>query len=73
VLSATRYENPSPGEKQARFLALYEVETKDILQTMVTLNENMTKWGKQGRLPKHLEIVSGCFYRQVAATVRKKK
>ena len=73
VLSATRYENPSPGEKQARFLALYEVETKDILQTMVTLNENMAKWGKQGRLPEYLEIVSGCFYRQVAAPVRKKK
>ena len=73
VLGATRYENPSPGEKQGRFLALYDVETKDILQTMVILNDNMTKWGKQGRVPKFVEIVSGCFYRQIAAPVKKKK
>jgi hypothetical protein len=73
VISATRYENPGPCEKQGRFLALYEVETKDIMQTMVTLNDNMTKWGEQGRLPKYLEIVSGCFYRQIAAPVKKKR
>jgi len=54
-------------------LALYDVETKDILQTMGTLNDNMTKWGKQGRVPKFVEIVSGCFYRQIAAPVKKKK
>jgi hypothetical protein len=73
VLSAARYENPGHGEKQGKFVALYDVETEDILQTMATLNDNMTKWGEQGRLPKYLEVVSGCVYRQVAATVRKKK
>jgi hypothetical protein len=73
VLRATRYENPSPGEKQGKFLAFYDVETKDILQTMGTLNDNMTKWGQQGRVPKYLEIVSGCIYRQIAAPVKKKK
>ena len=73
VISATRYENPTPGENQARYLALYEIETKDIMQTMVALNENMTKWGERGRLSEHLKIVSGCFYRQIAAPVKKKK
>jgi hypothetical protein len=73
VLRATRYENPSPGEKQGKYVALYDVETKDILQTMGALNENMAKWGQQGRIPGYLEIVSGCFYRQIAAPVKKKR
>jgi hypothetical protein len=73
ILSATRYENPNPGEKQGKYLAFYEVETKDILQTMATLNDNMTKWGEQGHISKYLEIVSGCIYRLVAPTVKKKK
>ncbi|HXZ94621.1 MAG TPA: hypothetical protein VEG28_01760 [Dehalococcoidia bacterium] len=73
ILRATRYENPSPGEKQGKYVALYDVETKDILQTMATLNDNMTKWGEQGRVPKYLEIVSGCIYRQIVAPVKKKK
>lgn len=72
VLSAARYENPSPGEKQGKYVALYDVETKDILQTMGALNENMAKWGQRGRIPGYLEIVSGCFYRQIAAPVKKK-
>jgi hypothetical protein len=73
ILSATRYENPSPGEKQGKYVALYDVETKDILQTMATLNDNMTKWGEQGHLSEYLQIVSGCVYRLVAATVKRKK
>ena len=73
ILRATRYENPGPGEKQGKYVALYDVETKDILQTMATLNDGMTKWGEQGRVSKYLEIVSGCMYRQIAAPVRKKK
>jgi hypothetical protein len=43
------------------------------LQTMATLNENMVKWGEQGRLSKYLEIVSGCMYRQMGTTIQKKK
>jgi hypothetical protein len=72
VLSATRYQNPNPGEKQGKFTANYEIETKDISQTMLAFKEGMGKWGKAGRLSKDLEIASACFYRQIAAPVKKK-
>lgn len=73
VVRATRYENPSPGEGRGKYLALYEIETEDIFQTMMALSDNMTRWGEQGRLSPLLEIVSGCFYRRMAPPVIRRR
>jgi len=71
ILRATRYENGNPGEGQGKFLALYEVETEDILQVMAALQENMSKWGEQGRLSELMAIVAGCLYRQITPPVER--
>ena len=47
---ATRWEHISPGEKDAKFLALYEVETDDIDATMKALNETIAKKREEGRM-----------------------
>ena len=73
MLRATRYENPTPGEGRGKYLALYEFDTEDLLQTMAVLNDNMCKWGEQGRLSPLLQIISGCFYRRMASPVIKRK
>ena len=40
---ATRYENAEPGEGEARFLAVYEIETDDIQRVIKAHNENMER------------------------------
>lgn len=69
VLRATRYENNSPAEGRGKFLALYEIETDDIGQTMVALQENISAKAKQGRMTELVAIVSMGTYKQIAAPV----
>ena len=47
---ATRWEHISPGEKDAKFLALYEIETDNIQATMQALNETIAKKREEGRM-----------------------
>ena len=49
------------------------IRTFQLRFVAISYGNNSTKWGKQGRVPKFVEIVSGCFYRQIAAPVKKKK
>ena len=72
ILRGTRYENPNAAEGQGKFLALYEVETEDVLQTMAALAENMTRWQEAGRVSELLRIHSGTFYRQIGTPLEKR-
>jgi hypothetical protein len=47
---ATRWENIAPAEKDAKFLALYEIETPDIEATMKKLEETIGEKAKAGRM-----------------------
>ncbi len=47
---ATRWEHTSPGEKDAKFLALYEIETSDIKATMKKLDAKIAEKSKAGRM-----------------------
>lgn len=49
-VKATRWENIAPGEKDAKFLALYEIETDDIDATMKALNATIAEKAKAGRM-----------------------
>lgn len=71
-IRATRYEASNQAEGRGRFLALYEVETEDIGQTMASLGENVTEKWQQGRMSELIELISTVFYRQIAATVESK-
>ena len=71
VVRATRYEDPSAAGGRGRYLALYEIETDDILQTMAALGETMNRLTQEGRISELVHILSGCFYRQITAPVEK--
>ena len=70
---ATRYENREPAEGQGKFLALYEVETEDIDQTMAAHQANMAKKREQGRMTELVSVVSRALYEQISDTVERKK
>ncbi len=63
-IRATRYENTEPSEGEAKFLAIYEIETDDIDSFMKTHNDNMARKRAEGRFSELLLIVSRGFYKQ---------
>jgi hypothetical protein len=69
VVRASRYEDTNAAEGRGRFLALYEVETGDVLQIMAGLGEGMARWTEQGRVSELVTIVSASFYRQITPPV----
>ena len=62
---ASRYENSNPGEGQGKFLAVYEIETDDIAQTMAAFTENVNRHAAQGRMSDDVMAVGGGLYRQI--------
>ena len=66
-IGATRYENPDPQEGEAKFLAIYEIETDDIDAFMKVNAENLAKKREQGRFTDLLVIVNRGLYRQTSA------
>ncbi len=67
---ATRYENTNPTEGQAKFLALYEIETDNLDSFMKANSENMAKKGAAGRISSLLVIVSRGVYKQIGSLSR---
>jgi hypothetical protein len=63
-VGATRYENKEPGEGEAKFLAIYEIETDDIDDLMKRHGDNVSKKREQGRFSDLLEVVNRGIYRQ---------
>ena len=72
IKRATRYEIGNPVEGRGKFMALYEIETEDALQTLVELSEGMTRWTEQGRVSELVNILSVNLYRQITAPVESK-
>ena len=65
-IRATRYENIAPSEREAKFLATYEIETGDIDRFMKAHADNMDKKRAKGRFSELLVLVSRVFYRQIS-------
>lgn len=70
---AARYEHSAPGQGQGKFLAVYEIETDDIGQTMEAFSKNVDAKAKQGRLTDLLTPVGGGLYRQLTETAARKR
>jgi hypothetical protein len=66
---ASRYENTNPAEGQGKFLAMYEIETNDLEQTMALFTENLNNKTAQGRMSDVMIAVGGGLYRQITAPV----
>ncbi len=67
---ATRYENTDASEGQAKFHAIYEVETDDIEGFLKVSNENVAKLTEAGRMSDLLVFVSYSMYKQTYSVTR---
>jgi hypothetical protein len=72
-IKAARYENTNPGEGQGKFLAMYEIESDDIAQTLAMFTENVNKKAEQGRMSDLVIAVGGGLYRQITPPIARKK
>ena len=73
ILRATRFVITSPTGGRGKYLALYDVETDDIDQTMVTFGEIITKKWEQGRMSDLLVVNSVAFYQQMGPSIECEK
>jgi hypothetical protein len=64
---AIRYENTSPAEGEAKYLAVYQIETDDIDEFMKLSEENIGKKAEAGRISPLLRVVSRGLYKQIGA------
>jgi len=69
-VKATRCEITEPAEGRGKFLATYEIETKDIDGFMKAHNDNMAKKRAAGRFSDLLTVVSRGFYKQTFSLSR---
>ncbi len=72
MVRAARYENSNPAEGQGKFLAIYEIETGDLGQTMAAFSENVNRKSEQGRMSDLVVAVGGGLYRQITAPIENK-
>ena len=64
VVRATRYETTDPEEDEAKFVAIYEIETDDIGKFMDSLNANIQKKRDAGRMNDLLVRTHRGLYKQ---------
>ena len=72
-MRASRYENTNPSEGQGKFLAMYEIETNDLAQTMADFAENLNNKTAQGRLSELVMAVGGGMYRQITTPMESRR
>jgi hypothetical protein len=66
-IRANRYVNTDPDSGPGKFLALYEIESQNIDETMTTLRERLAKLREEGRYSDLLVRVSLATYRQISS------
>ena len=66
-IKATRYENIESLEGEAKFLAIYDIETDDIGEVMKAHSDNMGRKRAEGRFRELLVRVSRGVYKQISS------
>lgn len=67
---ATRWEHTNPKEGDAKFLALYDVETDDVRATMKALQDNLAVKKEAGRMSNLSSRVLMGVYKQINSLER---
>jgi hypothetical protein len=67
IIRATRYEAVEPSEGEARFLAVYEIETDDIDKLMKVSHDNIARKRTEGRMSDLIASVSHRNYKQISS------
>ena len=71
-IRAYRYENNAPEEGKGKFLAMYEIESDDIMQTLAIFTENVNNKAAQGRMSDLVMAVGGGLFRQITPPMERK-
>ena len=73
ILRGTRFVNDEPQEGHWKYLAIYDVETEDIQETVSRFGEIITEKWQQGHWSDLLATdLYTAFYRQLAPPIEKK-
>jgi len=73
ILRGTRFKNDEPQEGHWKYLAIYEVETEDIQQTISRFGEVITEKWEQGRMSELLAPdLYVAFFEQMAPPIEGK-
>ena len=72
IVRASRYENTNPAEGQGKFVAMYELETENLDQTMAAIGQRVNDIIEQGRMSELAVILGGRLYKQITAPVERK-
>ncbi len=67
IIRATRYEAVEPSEGEARFLAVYEIETDDIDELMKVSHDNIARKRAEGRMSDLIASGSHRNYKQISS------
>ena len=73
VVRISRYEFANPTEGQAKFMAMYEIETNDFGQTMAAMGEHMQRITEKGRMSELCIVAGARMYKQITQPMEKKK
>jgi hypothetical protein len=73
IVRASRYEKSNPAEGQGKYLAIYEIETENVEQTMAAFGERVNKIIEQGRMSELAVILGGGLYKQITAPIKSKR
>lgn len=65
VIRATRYENMNPGDGEAKYVALYEVESEDFQETLNEIARHLEEKTKQGRMSDLLQVTRRLRVKQI--------
>ena len=70
ITKATRYEYDDPPAGRGKFLAVYEIETDSIADTLKALDENRAAEMAAGQFSELISLVSRGVYRQISSLSR---
>lgn len=72
-VAAARYENTHHRPGEPRFLALYEIKTRDVKATMKALAARAPEWRAKGHLHDCLEVVLANTFELIPGSVQTRK
>lgn len=65
VVAARRYQKMDPKEGEAKYLAIYEIETEDIAKGMEAFTAYVQSLREKGRISDLVEVMSLAIFKQI--------
>ncbi|MFC1913497.1 hypothetical protein ACFLX7_04850, partial [Chloroflexota bacterium] len=65
VVTTRRYERRDPKEDEAKYFAIYEIETDAIEDGLATFNDHVHSLREKGRMSDLVELVSRAIFQQI--------